>query len=92
MPNPVDVCIVGMGAVGGIMAKELASAGLKVVGLERGPLLEFENYAHKDSIRAIARRQLEERVKHDHEMTLVERLQKGRDRARTNRVEDAEAP
>ena len=65
MPNPVDVCIVGMGAVGGIMAKELASAGLKVVGLERGPLLEFENYAYKDSIRAIARRQLEERVKHE---------------------------
>ena len=65
MPDPVDVCIVGMGAVGGIMAKELASAGLKVVGLERGPLLEFENYAYKDSIRAIARRQLEERVKHE---------------------------
>lgn len=65
MPNPVDVCIVGMGAVGGIMAKELASAGLKVVGLERGPLLDFEDYAYKDSVRAIARRELEERVKHE---------------------------
>ncbi|HEX9879700.1 MAG TPA: GMC family oxidoreductase [Candidatus Binatia bacterium] len=65
MPSPVDVCIVGMGAVGGIMAKELASAGLKVVGLERGPLLAFEDYATKDSMRAIARRELEERVKHE---------------------------
>ena len=27
-----DVCIVGVGGMGGIMAKELASAGLKVVG------------------------------------------------------------
>ena len=65
MPNPADVVIIGMGAVGGIMAKELASAGLKVVGLERGPLLDFEDYATKDSMRAIARRELEERVKHE---------------------------
>lgn len=65
MPKPVDVCIVGMGAVGGIMAKELASAGLKVVGLERGPLLDFADYAYKDSIRAISRREMEERVKHE---------------------------
>ena len=32
-----DVCIVGVGGLGGIIAKELASAGLKVVGFERGP-------------------------------------------------------
>ena len=44
MATRADVCIVGMGAVGGIMAKELAAAGLKVVGLERGPMLEFDNY------------------------------------------------
>ncbi|NIO11111.1 MAG: hypothetical protein GTO40_25090, partial [Deltaproteobacteria bacterium] len=48
-----------------IMSKELASAGLKVVGLERGPMLEFQDYAYKDSIRAIARRQLEEKVKNE---------------------------
>ena len=65
MAHPADICIVGMGAVGGIMAKELAAAGLKVVGLERGPMLEFENYAHKDSIRATSRRDLEERVRHE---------------------------
>src|SRR5471030_1361272 len=34
--NPVDVVIVGMGWTGGIMAKELASTGLKIVALERG--------------------------------------------------------
>jgi gluconate 2-dehydrogenase alpha chain len=41
-----------MGAVGGIMSKELASAGLNVVGLERGPELEFEEYAYKDALRS----------------------------------------
>lgn len=51
MPAPTDVCIVGVGCVGGIMAKELASAGLKVVGLEAGPDLAFEDYAYKDSLR-----------------------------------------
>ena len=33
----VDVCIVGVGACGGLMAKELAEAGLSVVGLDAGP-------------------------------------------------------
>ena len=32
----VDVVIVGLGWTGGILAKELAEAGLKVVALERG--------------------------------------------------------
>lgn len=34
--KPVDAVIVGVGWVGSIMALELAKAGLKVVGLERG--------------------------------------------------------
>ena len=32
-----DVVVVGVGVAGSILAKELADAGLKVVGLERGP-------------------------------------------------------
>jgi gluconate 2-dehydrogenase alpha chain len=34
----VDVVIVGLGWTGGIMAKELVEAGLKVVALERGQM------------------------------------------------------
>ena len=32
-----DVCIVGVGAAGGVLAYELSKAGLKVVGIEAGP-------------------------------------------------------
>ena len=34
--KPVDVVVVGVGLSGTILAKELAEAGLSVVGLERG--------------------------------------------------------
>ena len=34
-----DVVIVGAGAAGGILAAELGKAGMKVIGLERGPRL-----------------------------------------------------
>jgi gluconate 2-dehydrogenase alpha chain len=34
--DPVDIVIVGYGWTGGILAKELASTGLKIVALERG--------------------------------------------------------
>jgi len=34
--KPVDVVLVGVGWTGGILAKELAQAGYRVVGLERG--------------------------------------------------------
>lgn len=50
-----DVCIIGMGAVGSIIAKELTAAGLDVVGLERGPVLEPKDYAPRDSIRYTVR-------------------------------------
>jgi len=39
-PDSVDAVIVGAGASGGIVAKELAAAGWRVVLLERGPWLE----------------------------------------------------
>lgn len=41
-----DVCIVGTGAAGGILAHQLAKAGLNVVNLEQGPQLK-QNYFSK---------------------------------------------
>jgi gluconate 2-dehydrogenase alpha chain len=60
-----DVCIVGVGGMGGIMAKELASAGLKVVGLERGPAPRHEDYAPRDSIRFLIRPEQLDWVRHE---------------------------
>jgi choline dehydrogenase-like flavoprotein len=39
----VDVVIVGLGWTGGILAKELTEAGMKVVALERGGMRTSEN-------------------------------------------------
>jgi gluconate 2-dehydrogenase alpha chain len=60
-----DVCIVGVGAVGGILAKELSSAGLTVVGFERGPAPKLIDYAPRDSIRFIARADQLDWVRHE---------------------------
>lgn len=60
-----DVCIVGVGLTGSILAKELASAGLKVVGLERGPAPRLEDYAVRDSVKFIARSEQLDWVKHE---------------------------
>src|SRR5262245_25345291 len=60
-----DVCIVGVGAVGGVLAKQLTSAGLKVVAFERGPALKTVAYAQRDSISYIARPEQLEGVRHD---------------------------
>jgi len=39
-----DVVIVGVGAAGGILAAELGKAGMKVIGLERGPRLNTKDF------------------------------------------------
>src|SRR3981189_2555427 len=39
-----DVVIVGVGASGGILAAELGKAGMKVIGLERGPRLKTADF------------------------------------------------
>jgi gluconate 2-dehydrogenase alpha chain len=54
-----------VGAVGGILAKELASAGLKVVGFERGPALTLKDYAPRDSIRFDVRQDQSDWVRHE---------------------------
>ncbi|MBI1354337.1 MAG: FAD-dependent oxidoreductase [Acidobacteria bacterium] len=43
-----DAVIVGAGAAGGVVAYELAKAGLHVVLLERGPRLEFSDTGHDE--------------------------------------------
>jgi choline dehydrogenase-like flavoprotein len=46
----VDFLVIGAGAAGGVMAKELATAGFRVVVLEQGPYLTEKDYRH-DEIR-----------------------------------------
>ena len=51
-----DVVIVGVGAAGGILAAELGKAGMKVIGLERGPRHETADFAGQDELRYFQRR------------------------------------
>ena len=51
--KPVEVVVVGMGVAGAILAKELAAAGMQVVGFERGRMVESRHdfampYAHDE--------------------------------------------
>ena len=46
--DEVDFVIVGSGAAGGIMAKELAGHGFKVVVLEQGPYLTEKDFVHDE--------------------------------------------
>ncbi len=39
-----DVCVIGTGAGGGVMVKELTAAGFRVVALERGPFLQTSQF------------------------------------------------
>jgi gluconate 2-dehydrogenase alpha chain len=56
----VDVVVIGVGMVGSIVAKELAAAGYKVVGLERGEtrvtVPEFQSPAMHDELRFAVRK------------------------------------
>jgi gluconate 2-dehydrogenase alpha chain len=58
----VDAVVIGMGMVGSIVAKELAAAGLRVVGLERGQarftVPEFQSPAIHDELRFAVRKGL----------------------------------
>ena len=79
-----DVCIVGVGAVGGILAKELSSAGLKVVGFERGPAPKREDYAPRDSIRFVVRPDRLDWVRHEPTTTRNRRGEAARLQFRTS--------
>src|SRR3954464_3844349 len=51
----IDVVIIGVGAAGGILAAELGKAGMKVIGLERGPRLKTEDFNPHDELRYFQR-------------------------------------
>jgi gluconate 2-dehydrogenase alpha chain len=53
-----DVVIVGVGAAGGILAAELGKAGIKVIGLERGPRLTTQDFNPHDELRYFQRQDL----------------------------------
>src|SRR5262244_4676955 len=46
--DEVDFVIVGSGAAGGIMAKELSTNGFRVVVLEQGPYLTESDFTHNE--------------------------------------------
>ena len=45
-----DVVIVGVGGAGGILAAELSKAGMRVIGLERGPRLKTQDFEPHDEL------------------------------------------
>ena len=57
-----DVVIVGVGAAGGVLAAELGKAGMKVIGLERGPRLKTADF-QLDELRYFQRQDLRPNVK-----------------------------
>jgi choline dehydrogenase-like flavoprotein len=46
--DEVDFLVIGAGAAGGVMAKELASSGFRVVVLEQGPYLTEAYFSHDE--------------------------------------------
>ena len=51
----VDFVIVGAGAAGGIIAKELAAAGFRIVVLEQGPYMKEPDFEH-DEVKYMSQR------------------------------------
>lgn len=46
--KPVDFVVIGAGAAGGVVAKELAQAGFQIVLLEQGPYLQERDFRHDE--------------------------------------------
>ena len=44
----VDFVVIGSGAAGGVVAKELSTAGFRVVVLEQGPYLREKDFTHDE--------------------------------------------
>lgn len=63
----VDVCIVGVGAAGGVLAYELSRAGLQVVGIDAGPFWDPQSDFASDEL-------------HTHNLTWIDtRISTGKD-------------
>src|SRR5947208_5263423 len=58
-----DVVIVGVGATGAVLAAELGKAGMKVIGLERGPRHVTADFAAQDELRYFQRQDTRPDVK-----------------------------
>src|SRR2546430_4167241 len=58
-----DVVIVGVGAAGAVLAAELGKAGMKVIGLERGPRLTTQDFNPHDELRYFRRQDLRPNTK-----------------------------
>jgi gluconate 2-dehydrogenase alpha chain len=58
-----DVVLVGVGAAGGILAAELGKAGMKVIGLERGPRLSTKDFDPHDELRYFQRQDLRPNIR-----------------------------
>src|SRR5215468_7843573 len=58
-----DVVIIGVGGAGGILAAEPGKAGMKVIGLERGPRLKTSDFEPHDELRYFQRQDLRPDVK-----------------------------
>jgi choline dehydrogenase-like flavoprotein len=54
-PDPVDAVVVGVGASGATAAKVLCEAGLRVVGIERGPFLDHRSHFSGDELKFLNR-------------------------------------
>ncbi len=61
----VDAVIIGCGAAGGIMAKELSTGGMKVVALDRGDFLRTRDCAQLDELRYKVRGELQNPILKD---------------------------
>lgn len=48
MTTEADFVIIGAGAAGGVVAKELATAGFRIVVLEQGPYLKEKDFGHDE--------------------------------------------
>ena len=88
-----DVVIVGVGAAGGILAAELGKAGMKVIGLERGPRLTTQDFNPHDELRYFPRQDLRPNIKRSRSPGGRTQMRgRTRSRCRTTATRPAAAP